>query len=96
MELVNLNERTEEELIKGMEEEIRKGKHESPPLNAFIAVLQKKVIEGLCDSIDKFRKSNDESSKSMKTWTKVLAGATIVLAAATVVLAYATVMLTSK
>jgi hypothetical protein len=93
MELVNLDQKTPQEIIKGIEEEIRKGSHASPPLNGFIAVLQMKVIERLCSSIDQFRESSDDSSKAMKRWTIVLVGATVVLAAATVVLAIATIKL---
>jgi hypothetical protein len=87
VELVNLNKKTVEEILEGIETEIRKGSHASPPLNGLIAVLQMKVIERLCHSIDEFRKSNDESSRAMKRWTMVLAAATIVLAIATIILA---------
>jgi hypothetical protein len=74
MELTNLIKKTKEEIVTAIEVEIHKGGPTNPPLNGLTAVLQMKVIEELCYSIDKFQKSNEKSSKALIVATYVLAG----------------------
>ena len=80
MELVNLIKRTKEEIVTAIEVEINRGGATKPPLDGLTAILQMKVIEELCDSIDEFRKSNETSSKALIVATYVLAGVAFVQA----------------